>query len=765
MRYLEKRIRQVILRVYDHMEKTGRQDSFARFPYLETFVQSGNVRGTGSGAERRRSEHELFRQEERSEHEPPAEWEPSKEEARYEAFLYKLSGGKEDAVLKTAVDLALAATLMTEFAAYLNYYTGNRATLQLAFEICGELCPDYAEVRKNWERLRCAFCVEKKNPIGYANIEADHELIFYLAGDPAWNGVWEEETERFCHESSLHPMYIREELAGQGADLLGEGNVILHICGRGGKRFLVKHIAKRMGNDVLFVQADQICGDGEDEEYRRMRILRRAFLHDCMVCIRKEEQGASEQEHGASKQEETAEELLRAARAFLEAGITVILCTEDALEFSAANGKERIAEFSAANGKERIAELSAANDRDDIMARPSAAAGADRIELLRVRIVRIELTPLSREQRMRVWSGFAEQYGMEEDIEQCSVLYRLNAVEIARAVGEWESGRSGKVPVLHEDEGMDAGNGGDRPPDNCAASLTDICCRILCAEETQKLGTVIRPSVELSNLIVSGQMKRRLEEICCGALQRYRIYEEWGLARQYPYGRSVSLLLAGPPGTGKTMTAHGLAHEIGMPLYQVDLSHIMDKYIGETEKHLEQVFDFAAKTNMVLFFDEADALFAKRGEVTEGKDRYANMEVSYLLQKMEQFDGVVILATNFYQHIDKAFLRRIKYVLKYQEPDAAMRKRMWESVLTPSLPREEIDTDYLAEQFAFSGGVIKNVIQNACICAVYEKRPLRMEHVLRSVRMEYEKMERNMTPGFWGEYGYLMEQEQGQGCP
>ncbi|MCM1538846.1 MAG: ATP-binding protein [bacterium] len=731
MRYLEKRIRQAVLRVYDYMEKTGRQDSFARFPYLETFVQSGNVLETESGAERKSSKADLSAQETAF-----CEVQSREEEARYEAFLYKLSGKKEDAVLKTVVDLALAAALVTEFAAYLNYYTGNRATIQLAFEICGEFCPDYAEVRKNWERLRCAFCVEKKNPIGYANIEADHELIFYLAGDQTWNGVWGWEAERFCHESSLHPMYIREETARRGAELLGEGNAILHICGRGGKRFLVKHIAKRMGNDVLFVQADQICGDGEDEEYRRMRMLRRAFLHDCMVCIRKEEQGAPEQEQGASKQEGTAEELLRAARTFWEAGITVILCTEDALEFSAAN------------------------DRDGIMAHPSVAAGTDRIGPLHVRIARIELTPLSREQRMRVWSGFAEQYRIEEDIEQCSVLYRLNAAEIARAVEEWESGRSGKVPVVQEDGGMDAGNEADRLPVNCAERLTDICCRMLCAGETQKLGTVIRPSVELSDLIVSEQMKRRLEEICCGALQRYRIYEEWGLARQYPYGRSLSLLLAGPPGTGKTMTAHGLAHEIGMPLYQVDLSHIMDKYIGETEKHLEQVFDFAAKTNMVLFFDEADALFAKRGEVTEGKDRYANMEVSYLLQKMEQFDGVVILATNFYQHIDKAFLRRIKYVLNYREPDAAMRKRMWESVLTPSLPREEIDTDYLAEQFAFSGGVIKNVIQNACICAVYENRPLCMEHVLRSIRMEYEKMERNMTPGFWGEYGYLMEQEQ-----
>lgn len=704
MKYIEKIIGQVILQVHDHMEETGRQDSFERFPYLEMLARRYDAQGVAATGC-------LQGVQERSHDMPETK---SLQEERYKALLTKLSGSEEDTVLMTAVNLALAATLVTEFAAYLNYYTGNRATLQLAYELCGEFCPDPAEVTKRWSMLQRAFQVEKKTPLHYANIEAGHEVLSYLTGDtmssvPPCDGV-----ERFDHESPLHPMYVREQLADTGAKLLARENAVLYLSGRGGRRFLVRHIAKRIKRNVLFVRTDFVCGDEGNKEYRLMQTLREAFLHSCIVCIHGGSSKSSEQ-----REEETAAGVVYAVRVLSEAGIPVILSMEEAA------------------GTPVIPCMEEAAGTPVIPCREEAAG--------RGRTARIELTPLSRAERALVWQGFTEQYDLDEDVEQCSIRYRMTASEIARAAAEWVSYcRSAGHERLHVSDGR-------------AERLSDICYRILCTGETQKLGTVIRPRVRLSDLIVSEQTKKTLGEICCGAAQGYRIYEEWGLDQQYPYGRNVSVLLAGAPGTGKTMTAHVLAHEIGVPLYQVDLPHIMDKYIGETEKHLEQVFDFAGKTNMVLFFDEADALFAKRGEVTEGKDRYANMEVAYLLQRMEQFDGVVVLATNFYHHIDKAFLRRIKYVLKYQEPDEAMRKRLWESCLTPSLPRETIDTDYLANRFALSGGVIKNVIQSACIAAVYERCPLKMEHVLRAIRMEYEKMERSVAPELWGEYGYLME--------
>lgn len=712
------------------MEETGRTDSFERFPYLEMLAGCD----TADGDEAMRESEAVREPEATGEHAAAGI-----REERYHALLRKLSVRTETPVLTTAVNLALAATMVSEFAAYLNYYTGNRATIQLACEMCGELCPDYAKVQEYRKVLSRAFCVEKKEPSGYANIEADQELLAYLTGAEAPNAGMDEKTEWFCHRDALHPMYVREQLADSGAKRLLQGDRILHICGSGGRRFLVKHIAKRMKRDVLFVRASQVCGEEEDKERRLMQTLRRAFLYSCIVCIRGESRGEEKQE-GTEK----AEDLFYVTRVLSDAGIPVVLCTNETAEIPAGFFTEAAAEEPAGC---RSAE-------------GAAKEGVPKTE----KTARIELTPLSREERAQVWRGFAEQFAFEADIERCSVRYKLSASQIARAAAEWKnSDKNAADGKCDMDAGcekgdMDSGREDIDTLGGRTAHLSDICYRIVSAEEEQKLGCVIKPEVRLSDLIVSEQMKRTLGEICCAAAQGYRIYEEWGLGRQYPYGKNVSVLLAGAPGTGKTMTAHVLAHEIGMPLYQVDLPHIMDKYIGETEKHLEQVFDFAAKTDMILFFDEADALFAKRGEVTEGKDRYANMEVSYLLQRMEQFDGIVILATNFYHHIDKAFLRRIKYVLKYQEPDGEMRKRIWESCLTASLPREAIDTAYLAKQFALSGGVIKNVIQNACICALYEKQPLRMEHVLRSVRMEYEKLERNMTPGFWGEYGYLMEQ-------
>lgn len=755
MKFLEKIIGRVILQVQVYMEETGREDSFARFPYLavlagrfaEAMEMPGEPNEEANGAPNGGMPGV-----------PDEETSGAKnaeiQKERYEALLEKISSGGEDAVLVTAVDLALAAALVTEFAAYLNYYTGNRATLQLAYELCGTFCPDYAEVKRNFRQLGRAFSMEKKMPLCYANIEAGHELLSYLSGEScadfgAGSDVGAEWL--FCKDA-LHPMYVREQLADTGAELLKGEKTILHICGRGGRRFLVKHIAKRMAADVLFVRADQICGTEEDKEYRLRQTLREAFLYSCIVCVQGSGRKAERQE-----QEDTAAGLFRAVHVFSEAGIPVILCTENAEGFSGRCNPEETAENAEVYGTEAGAcagmySAVRTEGAGTYGAANAACAGtycavkmADSGNADDGRLVRMDLKPLTRAERALVWQGFAEQYGLEIDIERCSVRYRLHASEIARAVTEWMEG------------GTDEKSGGGCAPDGRMAQISDICYRILCSGENRNLGAVIRPRAALTDLVVSERMKQTLGEICCGAVQGYRLYEEWGLGRYYPYGRGVSVLLAGAPGTGKTMTAHVLAHEIGVPLYQVDLPHIMDKYIGETEKHLEQVFDFAAKTNMVLFFDEADALFAKRGEVTEGKDRYANMEVSYLLQRMEQFDGVVVLATNFYHHIDKAFLRRIKYVLKYSEPDETMRRKLWENCLPPSLPQEKIDTDYLAKQFTLSGGVIKNVIQGACIAAMHEKRPLRMEHLLGAVRMEYEKLDRSITPELWGEYGYLME--------
>lgn len=251
--------------------------------------------------------------------------------------------------------------------------------------------------------------------------------------------------------------------------------------------------------------------------------------------------------------------------------------------------------------------------------------------------------------------------------------------------------------------------------------------------------------------------KNILQDICNQANYRFRVMNHWGMQSKYPYGYCISALFCGSPGTGKTMAVHVIASMLRMELYKVDLSQIADKYIGETEKRLEEVFSRAEKTNVILFFDEADAVLGKRSEVHEAKDKYANTEVSYLLQRIEEYDGIVIMATNNLQNIDKAFLRRIRYVVNFPMPDEQTRKAIWMSSFTAAVPRENIDFDFLAEKFEFSGGAIKNAVLNAVSYAAAENRPVSMAHMVKAVQRELVKDTKvNFTDAF-RTYSYLAE--------
>ena len=220
-----------------------------------------------------------------------------------------------------------------------------------------------------------------------------------------------------------------------------------------------------------------------------------------------------------------------------------------------------------------------------------------------------------------------------------------------------------------------------------------------------------------------------------------RVYETWGFGRQSSRGLGISALFAGVSGTGKTMAAEVLARELDLDLYRIDLSSIVSKYIGETEKNLARVFDAAEEGGAILLFDEADALFGKRSQIKDSHDRYANVEVSYLLQRMESYSGLAILTTNMRDALDEAFLRRLRFIVDFPFPDLEERARIWERIFPERTPTENLDVAKLA-RLSVAGGNIRNIALNAAFLAATDEKPVGMAHLLRAAESEYEKVQK-----------------------
>lgn len=254
--------------------------------------------------------------------------------------------------------------------------------------------------------------------------------------------------------------------------------------------------------------------------------------------------------------------------------------------------------------------------------------------------------------------------------------------------------------------------------------------------------------------------KRLMQQACSHVQHRYEVYTAWGFADKIPYGRGLCMLFAGAPGTGKTMCAQVIANTLHMELYQINLSQIVSKYIGETEKNLQAVFEEAKHANAILFFDECDALFGKRSEVKDSHDRNANIEVAYLLQQIEAYDGVCILATNLLGNMDAAFLRRISYIIHFPVPDVAMREQIYRRMIPKEAPvADDIDWTFLARTFEVSGGHIKNIVLVAAFMAAEQGQPISMRHLLRAAVGEMKKHEIVVVREALREYADLLEEE------
>lgn len=256
-----------------------------------------------------------------------------------------------------------------------------------------------------------------------------------------------------------------------------------------------------------------------------------------------------------------------------------------------------------------------------------------------------------------------------------------------------------------------------------------------------------------ADIVLSPATFQALHELATRRSSSARVFRDWGLGRVFRQSEGCAVLFIGPSGTGKTMAASVMANELGLDMYRVNLSGVVSKYIGETEKNLERIFAAAAESQVVLFIDEADALFGKRSEVKDAHDRYANIEVSYLLQQMEEHPGLVVLASNFSQNIDDAFFRRFSAVVEFTAPRAQERLKLWQKLEQSQAPvADNLDLPFLAERFDMTGGHIKNCIMGAAFQAAAQRAPISMQMLIRAVSREYTKLGKPISKNNFGDY-------------
>lgn len=298
-----------------------------------------------------------------------------------------------------------------------------------------------------------------------------------------------------------------------------------------------------------------------------------------------------------------------------------------------------------------------------------------------------------------------------------------------------------------------------RDPADPHLTMQDLyaACRLQSNRKLTSLAQKIRPRYRWKDIILPHEQMAQLQTICSFVKHRALVFDQWGFDRKLSLGKGINALFAGPPGTGKTMAAEIIARELKLDLYKIDLSTVVSKYIGETEKNLAQIFSEAETSNAILFFDEADALFGKRSEVKDSHDRYANIEISYLLQKMEEFEGVSILATNLRRNMDGAFVRRMAFSVTFPFPEENNRARIWRRIWPSATPRAaDLDLDFMARRFKLAGGNIKNIALAAAFLAADDGQTVSMAHLIRATKEELHKMGKACVKSDFGPYYELI---------
>ncbi|HEX6293485.1 MAG TPA: ATP-binding protein [Herpetosiphonaceae bacterium] len=353
--------------------------------------------------------------------------------------------------------------------------------------------------------------------------------------------------------------------------------------------------------------------------------------------------------------------------------------------------------------------------------------------------LRIELPRLTYGEREHIWQARLNGDAPDEQtLQALASTFRLtggqirDAVIMARSLARWHGGTPSREDFY-------------------------IACRAQSSGRLDSMAHKIKTTYDWDDIVLPPDQLGQLREISSQVRHRHTVLERWGFDRHLAMGKGVNTLFAGPSGTGKTMSAEIIAADLGLELYKIDLSTVISKYIGETEKNLDRIFNAAREANAILFFDEADALFGKRSEVKDAHDRYANIEVGYLLQKMEEYDGIVILATNLRKNMDDAFVRRLHVAIDFPFPEEPDRLRIWQKAFPPEAPlAEDVDLPFLARQFKLAGGNIRNIALLSAFLAAEASTPIQMIHLIRAIKREYQKLGKLVTESDFGRYMSLI---------
>jgi AAA+ superfamily predicted ATPase len=347
-----------------------------------------------------------------------------------------------------------------------------------------------------------------------------------------------------------------------------------------------------------------------------------------------------------------------------------------------------------------------------------------------------DVPPLGFDERVALLRhGLGEKAnGLESAIAECARRFRFQAralVRVIRALGHQDTLDAEKIIAV---------------------------CRQEVVTETGQLAQRVQPRFNIDELVLPPVQARQIDEIRRAMNVLTEVHYGWGTARAWNEG-GLAVLFSGPPGTGKTMAAEAMSRALDIPMYRIDLSQVVNKYIGETEKNLRRIFDAAEISDCILFFDEADALFGKRTEVKDAHDRFANIEISYLLERMERFKGMAILATNRKKDLDEAFMRRLRYLVDFPLPGVPERERIWRQVFPKGVDVSELDFHYLARQFAISGGHIRSIAFNACLqSAGAGHQRVTMPTTLFAIKRELDKLNRPTHEDLFGMYAPMVRE-------